>query len=81
MSERVADPSHVGTPPRNEWVWIRPEQVAQQPVFWHLSRAVQIANQANLIELGRQTAMHTEYLVRDNSSQRHAVEAVAKDSP
>ncbi|GIX60680.1 ABC1 family protein [Babesia caballi] len=68
-------------PARGVWVGVAPQQVAQEPGVGHVGGTSNLANLVHGVELRRETAVHTKYLVVDDGGHGQAVEAVGEDLP
>lgn len=55
---------------------IRPEQVAEESAIGHVGWPQYLVDLLQIIELGRQAAMNTEYLIVDYGGHRKAIEAL-----
>ena len=80
-SERKRHSAVVGAPHGLLSVGVGPEQVAEQARLRHIPRPHQAANLVHVIKFWRKPAVHAENLFVDDSSDRHAVEALRKSAP
>eukprot|EP00467_Chlorarachnion_reptans_P017139 CAMPEP_0114495402 /NCGR_PEP_ID=MMETSP0109-20121206/5193_1 /TAXON_ID=29199 /ORGANISM="Chlorarachnion reptans, Strain CCCM449" /LENGTH=187 /DNA_ID=CAMNT_0001672557 /DNA_START=199 /DNA_END=762 /DNA_ORIENTATION=- len=66
---------------RRVLLWVRPQEVAQQPIFWNFNWAT---NPSNLIEGPQgwgEASVDAEYFVVDKRGDRHAIEGPIHQPP
>ncbi len=81
LSESVGDTSVIFTPARLTLLGIRPKQVTEQTVLRDLGRAGDLLQLSDCDQLRRESSVHAEDFVVDESCNRHAVEHILKLFP
>lgn len=68
-------------PPISQFVRIRPEEVADEPSVGHVRGPHDVAHLLEVVQLGRQTAVHAEDFLVDECSDRQVVEQICEQLP
>ena len=80
-SEDETHSSLIFRPTRHALLRISPQQIAEQALIWHLERSNQLENLFKIIELRTDAAMHAEYLLIDDGTNRHDIEHIREGLP
>ena len=60
---------------------VRPEQIAEEALVWHIGRSHNILDLVQIFELGAQAAVHAEDFFINQSGNGKAVEDVTENAP
>jgi len=69
------------SPPLNVLIWIRPEQVAQEPSVWNVRRSHDSPYLLHCFQVRREPSVHAKDLLVDDGSDGQAVEALSEGLP
>lgn len=81
LPENKRNPPVVLGPARNVFLWVRPDQIAEQPLVGDLHWADDFVDLVEALEVGRESAVHADDLLVDDGADGHAVEAVREYFP
>lgn len=80
-AENVADSSFVFSPSGDVLLRVWPQNVAKQALVWDFYWSWQVENLVEVLQLGAQSAVHTDYLIVNERADRHGVEHVGEQLP
>jgi len=80
-SKGVAHTPIVVSPARDVLLWIGPQEVAHEALVWDIGGARHSSYLIHVLKIGRKAAVHTEDLLVNDCSNRHAIETVGECLP
>ena len=81
LAEGVADAALVLSPPFYVGIGVRPQEIAEQSLIGELYGSFDAGDIRQIIEIGRQSAVHADDLLIDDRADGHHVEDICKIFP